>query len=82
MISTIPLAINSLNQVVGRFFTSDGALHGFVYLPYDSIFVTYDHLGSSQTSFNGINDLGYIAGRYIDGAGTAHGFVARLVDDH
>jgi hypothetical protein len=65
--------------VVGRYYDSLGAIHGFVYLLDSGQTITYDYPGAASTSLNGINDRGTIAARYTDTSGVAHGFIAQLV---
>jgi hypothetical protein len=79
-VSTVPHGFNNKNIVVGRYYDSLSAVHGFVYfLTSPSKSFTYDYPGATQTSLNGINDKGVIAARYTDSSNVAHGFLARLV---
>jgi hypothetical protein len=77
-VSTVPHGLNNRAVVVGRYYDSLGALHGFVYLIPSKTSITYDYPGAKATSLNGINDHGFIAGRYTDSSNVAHGFIARL----
>jgi hypothetical protein len=77
-VSTVLKGLNNRAIVVGRYYDSLGALHGFVYLIPSKTSITYDYPGAKATSLNGINDADLIAGRYTDSSNVAHGFIARL----
>jgi len=70
--------LNDQGLLVGVYFVSGGALHGFV-LQNLSRFLLYDHPdGSGRTVFEGINNSNMICGYYSDPTGFQHSFLARL----
>ncbi len=63
--------------MVGRYQSSDGLSHAFVFSARDG-FLPFDYPGAVYTLFAGINNRGKISGIFNDGAGNFHGFIARL----
>jgi uncharacterized membrane protein len=68
-----PLGMNDLDQVVGTYTDSNGAIHG--YLADIALVTIVDPPGASTTSARGINVKGVIVGNY-GVAGVGHGFIA------
>lgn len=66
--------INSKGQIVGTYFDSSGALHGFIAV--GSNFTSMDFPGAVGTLAWGINASGKIVGRYVNADGSIHGFLA------
>ena len=73
-IYTQPIRINASGQIVGRYQSSDGAMHGF--LLSNGTYTSIDYPNATGTEVNGINDLGEIAGQWVDTANNTHGFYA------
>ena len=61
-------------RIVGLYFDSTGAFHGF--LENAGSFIAIDYPGSRFTQANGINNSDDIVGTYTDAIGTEHGFLA------
>ena len=57
---TQAFGINATGQIVGEYFDSSGALHGFLYS--DSTYITLDYPLSGGTYASSINDSGQIVG--------------------
>ena len=71
---TNPFGLNDAGQIVGIYFDSGGAVHGFL-LSGSSYTNIDDPLGINGTIASNINTAGQIAGDYIDSSSTPHGFV-------
>ena len=69
---TSPYAINDLGVMVGWYWDSNGAMHGF--LLKGGKYTTIDYPGSEGTYLLGISNFGEIAGEYADSSGIWHGF--------
>jgi len=66
-------AITPSGEIVGRYNSSDGVLHGFLLAR--GHFFSIDYPGAVYTDVDWINPGGEIGGGYGDSAGTLHGFV-------
>jgi uncharacterized membrane protein len=77
-VGTFALEINDSGVIVGRYRTSDGAVHGFLRRR-SGEFVTIDFPGSVYTVATGINAQGDISGQYAppEDHGARHGFLLR-----
>ncbi len=71
---TLMSAINDQGDVVGLYFDTNFAFHG--YLKSGSNFQSVDFPGAPTTFALGINASGKIVGQYNDAEGVAHGFLA------
>jgi hypothetical protein len=71
---TLMSAINDQGDVVGIYFDTNFAFHG--YLKSGSNFENIDFPGAPTTFALGINASGKIVGQYNDTDGVAHGFLA------
>jgi probable HAF family extracellular repeat protein len=71
---TLMSAINDQGDVVGIYFDTNFAFHG--YLKSQANFQTVDFPGAPTTFALGINASGKIVGQYIDADGVSHGFLA------
>ena len=67
---TILFGNNDSNWGVGRYTDALGVTHGLYFITPDNIH-SFDYLGSTLTSLNGINKNGQVCGYYIDMAGIA-----------
>ncbi len=66
--------INNAGQIVGYYYDSSNAEHGFLYN--GGAYTTLNGpLGAGGTQAYGINDAGQIVGDYTDSSGTQHGFL-------
>ena len=72
-VDTVPRAINTRSQSVGRFTDGFGVVHGYLRQP-DGTFATIDPPGSVFAEAFGINDAGTIVGAWQDVNGGFHGF--------
>jgi len=70
------LGINDKGLMVRRYTDANG-VHGMVFKS-PHRFVTYDHPGAIEASFDGINHSNMITGRYTGGAGFRQGFLAQV----
>ena len=72
---TEAVGINDAGQIVGVYFDSSGAQHGF--LDSGGTYTTLNDpvSGAYDTVATGINDAGQIVGNYTDSSGTPHGFL-------
>ena len=70
---TYAYAINSFDEVVGRYYDSSNKSHGF-YRDARGTITEIAYPGATQTACVGINDAGEITGNYIDISGISHGF--------
>jgi uncharacterized membrane protein len=77
-VGTFALEINDAGVIVGRYRTSDGAVHGFLRRR-SGEFVTIDFPGSVYTVATGINEEGDISGQYAppEDLNARHGFLLR-----
>ena len=69
---TRALDINDCGVIVGFYFTSDGATHGFY--GQAGQLQTLDVPGAVVTRAYSVNSLGRIVGSYVDASGGAHLF--------
>jgi probable HAF family extracellular repeat protein len=67
-----PLGINDAGQIVGSYFDSANAEHGFLYV--NGIYTTIDAPGGVFTAASAINNSGQIVGRFCDGP-VCHGYL-------
>jgi probable HAF family extracellular repeat protein len=65
--------INDLGQVVGAYYDSSVAVHGFLYS--GGSYTTLNAPSSTLTEAQGINDAGQIVGQYEDSSGAQNGFL-------
>lgn len=72
-INTQATGITPSGDIVGRYTSPDGVLHGFRLS--NGQFHSIDVPGASSTNVDWINPRGQIVGSYIDQAGRQHGFV-------
>src|SRR5207244_8719221 len=72
-IDTRPFGIKPQGDIVGQYFTSDGASHGFLLRQGD--YTRIDVPGAIRTNALAINVLGQIVGRYDTPDGKAHGYL-------
>jgi len=72
-VDTVPHAINTRGQSVGRFQDGAGVVHGYL-RQVDGSFVTIDPPQTTFTTAFGINDAGTIVGIWRDAGGAFHGF--------
>ena len=64
--------MNNAGDVVGDYVDSGGVMHGFIF---DGVsFKSFDVLGSTATTINGINDDGQIVGFFTDADNNTIGF--------
>ena len=68
------MASTTWGQIVGLYFDSSGAEHGFSYNG-STYTPLNDPSGTNGTAAYGINDAGQIVGVYYDSSVTAHGFL-------
>src|SRR5437868_3452540 len=65
--------ITPSGDIVGRYTSSNGVLHGFFLS--GGKFRSIDFPGSTSTDVNWINPRGQIVGNYFDSGGKQHGFL-------
>jgi hypothetical protein len=71
--ATYAFGINSSLEVVGEFFDSSNAFHGFSRTSSGTI-TQIDYPGALDTVCYGINDSGVITGTYVNASGLPYGF--------
>lgn len=81
-LSSFPLGINALRQIVGVRIDAQGVNHGYLYQ--NGKFIDIDYPGAAAipnggTFTGGINDLGQIAGVFTDAQGYQHGFLRSIL---
>ena len=74
-INTQATAITPSGDIVGRYTSADGVLHGF--LLSDDRFTSIDYPSAVSTDVDWINPRGDIVGSYIDRNGVTHGLLLR-----
>jgi hypothetical protein len=73
---TTAVAVNDAGVVVGGYYDTSNALHGFV--DDHGTYTEIDVPGATSTSVDGIDDHGDILGTYTDAAGAQHMFVGEV----
>jgi hypothetical protein len=83
---TFPIAIDTVGNIAGTFFDSNGVIHGF-YRSAGGAITSFDAPGAATAPVSGstalvlgtsglsIDDSGNIAGTYVDAEGVGHGFL-------
>lgn len=67
--NTVALGINDASQIVGYYYDSSGAVHGFFYDTNMGTFTSFDYPGvPNSTELTGINGQGQVAGYYYNGS--------------
>ncbi len=77
--STIAIGISSDEEIVGTYYDSASAQHGFILtgLLTNPLYETVDDPnGVGTTTVNAVNDKGDLVGTYVDSTGNVHGFLA------
>ena len=73
--SSVAFAINAAGQVVGDFYTADGAEHSFITGPNGVGMTDLSTLGGISSEANAINDAGQVVGNSYTADGVEHAFL-------
>lgn len=76
-LGTYVRGINDRGWMVGTYYDSNYANHGFV-IKTPNAFLSFDYPNALGTTLNGINNNGLVCGSYYDITGVSHGFIARF----
>jgi hypothetical protein len=71
-------ALNNVEEMVGLYFDSESASHGFFRAANGTLTDPLDYPASISTYLNGINDGDWIVGNYTDSSMFQHGLLLKL----